>query len=81
MHNQNACSTISSSRAPHYVVSLSSDSYIVNTTSEVLVLPQAVCPIDSAAVKGITAQQSVQVNGIAAQACASWLTYMLRRRY
>ena len=24
---------------------------------------------------------SVQVNGIAAQACASWLTYMLRRRY
>ena len=42
---------------------------------------QAVCPIDSAAVKGITAQQSVQVNGIAAQACASWLTYMLRRRY
>ena len=44
-------------------------------------LPQAVCPIDSAAVKGITAQQSVQVNGIAAQACASWLTYMLRRRY
>ena len=31
--------------------------------------------------KGITAQQSVQVNGIAAQACASWLTYMLRRRY
>ena len=44
-------------------------------------VPQAVCPIDSAAVKGITAQQTVQVNGIAAQACASWLTYMLRRRY